>query len=504
VSIRRGHATAILVSFIVVAPAVAQRRLGSEFVVNSYTTQHQYLPAVTGHEGSGFVIVWSGQGNGDDSGVFGQRYDSFGIPIGGELRVNSYTTGGQFLAEAAMDADGDFVVVWSGSGNGESNFGLFGQRYDAFGSPLGSEFRVNTYTTGLQAYHAVASDPEGNFVVVWGAFPLDPRQGIFARCYDASGNPIGGELQVSNYPGREDWQPAVAMNEDGEFVVVWERADSSGNRAFGLYGQRFDASGNPLGASFLVTTSTTGREGVPAVASDADGGFVVVWHNGPSSNELDVYARRFDASGIALGAEFRVNTTTTGDQWYPEIAVQSDGEFVVVWVSGDHTEVVGRRFDASGSPVGGEFLVDKEAAPNNRNRNPGIAFSAAREFVVAWTSGELDSALDTFGQRFALPDLLLSAAGDCPGSVDVTLSGAPPSSEVSVVAAASTNGFTKGGTVCPGTRLEVGEPFQLPPTFVVVDAEGNGAATLELGADRCFLQALALADCSTSNTVEVQ
>ena len=32
---------------------------------------------------------------------------------------------------------------------------------------VGPEFRVNTYTTSTQASPSVASDPNGNFVVVW-------------------------------------------------------------------------------------------------------------------------------------------------------------------------------------------------------------------------------------------------------------------------------------------------------------------------------------------------
>jgi hypothetical protein len=86
----------------------------------------------------------------------------------------------------------------------------------------------------------------------------------------------------------------------------------------------------------------------------------------------------------------------------------------------------------------------------------------------------------------------------------VILSGAPPGTEVAVLAAANTNGFLKGGTICNGAVLAIGEPFALPPTFVIVDGEGNGSTTLQLPAGRCWIQAIALADCGTSSTVEVQ
>ena len=70
-----------------------------------------------------------------------------------------------------------------------------------------------------------------------------------------------------------------------------------------------------------------------------------------------------------------------------------------------------------------------------------------------------------------------------------------------MIAAANANGFVKGGTICSGTELGIGEPFALPPSFVAVNAGGGGSIELELPTGRCYLQALALADCSTSEVV---
>jgi hypothetical protein len=98
---------------------------------------------------------------------------------------------------------------------------------------------------------------------------------------------------------------------------------------------------------------------------------------------------------------------------------------------------------------------------------------------------------------------VLAVSGSCPGPVTVSLSNAPPNTEVAVVAAANTNGFTKGGALCNGTRLTIGEPFQLPPTQITVDANGNGVGSMTLSPGRCWLQAMALATCETGNSVQV-
>ena len=101
------------------------------------------------------------------------------------------------------------------------------------------------------------------------------------------------------------------------------------------------------------------------------------------------------------------------------------------------------------------------------------------------------------------PTFDLSVAGSCPGPVTVSISNAPPASEVGVVAAANNGGFVKGGTLCGGTVFEIGEPFQLPPLWIPVDGNGNGSGAMTLQNDRCWLEALATADCTTTPAIEV-
>ena len=56
------------------------------------------------------------------------------------------------------------------------------------------------------------------------------------------------------------------------------------------------------------------------------------------------------------GGEFRVNTETIGRQFRPRLAMEPDGDFVVLWEG--YFRVVGQRFAASGAPRGGEFQVN--------------------------------------------------------------------------------------------------------------------------------------------------
>jgi hypothetical protein len=85
-----------------------------------------------------------------------------------------------------MDANGNFAVVWHSSryGGGLLDSGVFAQQFDASGDPVGSEFRVNSYTTGDQRGPAIASSPDENFVVVWQSAGQDGDNfGVFGQLY---------------------------------------------------------------------------------------------------------------------------------------------------------------------------------------------------------------------------------------------------------------------------------------------------------------------------------
>src|SRR4029079_9629086 len=80
-----------------------------------------------------------------------------GTPVGPEFRVNTYTTGYQDTASVSADSAGNFIVVWDGQGADDPITGIFGQRFAASGTPLGPEFRVNASTTDLQVTPSVAA-----------------------------------------------------------------------------------------------------------------------------------------------------------------------------------------------------------------------------------------------------------------------------------------------------------------------------------------------------------
>jgi hypothetical protein len=150
---------------------------------------------------------------------------------------------------------------------------------DVPATPVGPEFTPHTSLNGGQITPAVATDAAGNYVMVW-VNKTSPApytaEDIFARRYAADGTPLGAEFLVNTYTDYEQMNPAVAMDADGDFVVVWQTNDFEGT-GLEIRGQRYDPAGAPVGGEFQVNTTTLYDQTRPDVTMDADGDFVVVW-----------------------------------------------------------------------------------------------------------------------------------------------------------------------------------------------------------------------------------
>ena len=225
--LRRGGIAVVTVSALLlgtVTPSVAQvTPVGGEFRVNTYTTSEQGTPDMAMDSNGNFVVAWESAGqDGPSAGVYAQRNDNAGIPLGSEFRVNTYTIASQKAPSVAMDSDGDFVVVWESQGQDGSNYGVYGQRYNSAGVPQSSEFRINTYTTYIQRNPSVAMDSDGDFVVAWQSHGQDgSNYGIYARRYNSAGAAQGGEFKVNTYTTNLQSAPSVSIDSGAYFVVEW-------------------------------------------------------------------------------------------------------------------------------------------------------------------------------------------------------------------------------------------------------------------------------------------
>lgn len=405
---RHTSMAALVASLAMIAPAWSQSvRAGSEFQVNTYTPDIQDLPALAMDLAGNFVVVWESYGqDGSSYGVFGQLFDSSGALRGTEFQVNTYTTYLQRRPAVAMDASGDFVVVWDSLQDGDGA-GVFGQRFNSAGVKQGLEFQVNTFTSFVQYLPGVAMDAVGNFVVVWKSSGEDgDGNGIFAQRFNNAGAKLGVEFQVNTYTTFDQGNPKVASDPAGNFTVVWESSGQDGG-GYGVFAQRFSNTGSRRGTEFRVNTSTAYDQKDPAIAVSAPGDFVVVWSGQGGAAGDGLFGRRFNSAGVAKGAEFEIEAFTTTYPGSPKVAADASGSFAVVWQDrgkdGSSAGVAGQQFNNAGLKRGPEFLANTFTSFDQKT--PTVATDPKGNFTVAWQSNDQDGSLTgVFGQRYVCTD----------------------------------------------------------------------------------------------------
>jgi hypothetical protein len=384
---------------------------GNEFRVNTYTTDYQFYQSIATLADGGFVVTWLSAGgiyvaqDGSYSGVYGQVYDGDGSPVGGEFRINTYTPGSQSSQSITGLASSGFVVTWASYDQDGSGSGVYGQVYSGDGTTVGSEFRVNTYTTGSQTHPSVTSLAVGGFVVTWVSQGQDgSKSGIYGQIYGGNGSPVGGEFRVSTNTSSYKESPCITGLADGGFVVTWESYGQDGSED-GVYGQVYSYDGSRVGGEFRINTYTTGGQYHPSATNLADGGFVVTWMSfGQDGSEYGVYGQIYGGDGTRVGSEFRVNTYTTGSQEGPSVNSLADGGFVVTWVSlgqdGSKSGIYGQVYSDDGTRVDSEYLVSTYTTGSPGG--PSVNSLADGGFVVAWSPISQDGlGRDVYGQVFA-------------------------------------------------------------------------------------------------------
>lgn len=318
-----------------------------------------------------------------------------------EIQGSAFTAGMQEATTVGIDASGNFVLGWQDNGRDRERLGVFAQRFAPNGSRDGADFQVNTNINFNQDNPKISMQANGDFIVVWS--DGDNTRQVKGQLYHSDGSKNGQELDLSD--PQLGYKPAVGMDAYGNFVTTWEAPDGSG---FGIYGQRYNADGERIGELFFVNEyNTFSVQLEPAIAVTESGAFTIVWesylHDGSG---FGIFARNYGPDGVSLNGPYQVNTFTSGDQRFPSVATNSNGAFAVVWQSygqdGSGEGIYAQRFTANNEPIGGEILVNTET--NNTQSKPVIAMYPDGGFIVVWESfGQDGSGAGIYGQLFT-PD----------------------------------------------------------------------------------------------------
>lgn len=334
------------------------------------------------------VVVWERRGT--EASLYAQRFDESGTAAGAALRIE-----GEKASVAAL-GDGGYVLAWSFSENADMDNTIAGinlQRFDASGQALSPAVRVNTTNAGdpFSAEPEIAALAGGGYAVAWTKLEYLGEEGIFTRQFDAGGAPVTPETRVDTTPGRPPGQQSIAALSDGGYAVTWRMGVQPDETGLDIYARRFDSHGVPMGDQAQVNATTAGEQVRPDVAALSDGGYVVTWMN---ESDTNIQAQHFDNTGMRVGGEIRVNPVHPSMPYSSEnglaITALADGGYVVAWTSGDGSGsgITAQRFDAADDRVGSEFRVNTTTIGDQGQ--PVLTSLDDGGYAVTWVSNQND------------------------------------------------------------------------------------------------------------------
>src|SRR5205085_4009631 len=259
-------------------------RVGTEFTVNTITTGTQTAPQVTALTNGNFAVIWVDQnGDGSSFGIRAQIVDASGAKVGSEFLVNTATSGSQVFPDVAALTGGGFVASWGDQNREPSpntgSDGITGQIFSSAGAKVGADFLVNTTQPGLQNNVQLQGLPGGGFIAVWrdvsGTVDTD-QGGIRARIYDSTGAALAPDFMVNTNTVNVQGNPHPIVLASGNIVVAWD-SNSGDSSGAGVKAQILDSTGAKIGSEFLVNTTEAGEQGDFEIAALPGGGFVVTW-----------------------------------------------------------------------------------------------------------------------------------------------------------------------------------------------------------------------------------
>jgi len=361
--------------------------LGDPFRLQAAEEHRQYVNLACDDLGNFVTVIESGSGS-----VYFRRFDNTGRALGGELYPGTRAANAWSEGAVAMDADGDFVVTWTGNDKGTS-YGVFARVYDRNGVAKGNPFLVNTVIAGNQVGSSVAMDDAGNFVVTWASSgQVAGGTSYWGRRFNAAGQALGGEFRLNSDLTTRAFKTEVAMDADGDFVFCWSYTITSSltsGQYPGAWARRFDKNGVAQGAATLVSDTTSGT-GIIDVAMDDAGNFVAAYPVGyPLTAGTGVYVRRYAADGTARDAAPVL--VDGGDAFLPSVSASDSGSFVVAWQkrSPDGTrDGISRIFAEEYDGAGVAQRAPTQVSPEDGRTNGGacVAMDADGDYVVGWES----------------------------------------------------------------------------------------------------------------------
>ncbi len=339
-------------------------------------------PQVAMNAGGDAVIVWK-QSDGAQGQIFKSECRGGVWSHPGNLSDNISIDGhGANSPQVAMSANGEAVIVWQQHDG--SNYQIFMSEYrgGSWSHPTGIGDNISPDGQNAESARVVMS-ADGDAVIVWMQSDGVNNQIFMSEYRDGSWDHPSGLGDNISPDGQEALSPQVAMNADGDAMIVWQQSDGSHTQIFkseyrnGVWDHPDDLTDN--------ISPDVQNASYPAVAMDDSGDAVIVW-----PQYEDTYLQLFKSecrSGVWNHPSGLGDSISPAGQhvWYPEVAMSSNGDAVIVWTQSDGSNRQVFKSEYRSGVWTNPSGLDDNISPDGQDAYyPQVATNSSGEAVIVW------------------------------------------------------------------------------------------------------------------------
>lgn len=198
-------------------------KVGVEFRVNTTTAYSQAKPRLKYFSDEKFVVIWeSFKQDGSGYGMYGRIFNSDGTANTNEFQINTYMMDYQWFGDVEIFDDDSFIVAWCSWEQDGDDGGIYVQRFNSLGQKIGNEDRINKSTAQYQWLPKIKKLAGKNAAVAWSSWKQDgSREGVIAVFIDENNQTYTFETIVNNYSESFQWEPDFVVTDDDELLAVW-------------------------------------------------------------------------------------------------------------------------------------------------------------------------------------------------------------------------------------------------------------------------------------------
>jgi hypothetical protein len=307
--------------------------------------------------------------------------------IGAELVVPLNTANHEFESANASSLNGTHAVVWTVRNATTGERDIMGRVFNTGGAPLTPDFVVNNQVGRDDSNPTVAMDSNGNMWVAWDRTTAGSRDVLATRISNAGINLLGAPntfIPIASSM-REEYDPSIGCNRAGDFTVSY----TVGTGNTDINQARFTAAGVPLGT--VAVANTAQPERASSLSRNPIGDYVIAWQTdgklATGAPNSDILARKFNNAGAVVTPVTPVASAAGLMETMPSASIDQGGNCIFAWESGPSTvsrDVLARRMTPAGA-LQPTFVISNVAAA--KETRPSIALTpTSGQFAVVYES----------------------------------------------------------------------------------------------------------------------